>query len=129
MSFEGPPNNANLPPVAYPIPPLVLPALVILPPDVGRSTLRPKWWIFVGKTISDIDELIKGGSSQNKVKQPNTINFALMVHSIYETETFKEATGIPQWKQAMDVEYHSPLKNCTGILSTLPTRKKPISYK
>ena len=41
------------------------------------------------------------------------------VRSVYKPQTYFEAKGIPEWKQAMKAK----------ILSDLPTRKKPISYK
>lgn len=64
-------------------------------PDVGTSTLRPKWW---AKTIGDLheDELIEGRSARSKRKQQNIVNLALManIHSIHEPQTYFEAKGI-----------------------------------
>eukprot|EP00253_Pinus_taeda_P033527 PITA_33527 len=114
-------------------PPLA--ALVVLEPppptpDIGSSTLWPKWW---AKTIGDLqdNELLEGRTSKNKSKQQPTINFALManLHSVFEPQTYSEAKGIPEWEQAMEVEFQSFQKNHTWTLFDLPTGKKSISCK
>lgn len=80
----------------------------VIPPmlDVGTSTVRPKWW---AKTIGDLcdDELLEDKSVQQKRKQQNTVNFALManIHNIHEPHTYFEAKGIPEWEKAMETNY------------------------
>eukprot|EP00253_Pinus_taeda_P014834 PITA_14834 len=100
------------------------------PPDIGSSTLQPKWW---AKTIGDLrdDELLEGRTSRHKSKQQFTVNFALManLHNIFEPQTYSEAKGISEWEQAMDAEFQSLQKNHTWILSDLSEGKKPISCK
>eukprot|EP00253_Pinus_taeda_P030272 PITA_30272 len=63
-------------------------------PDIGSSTLQPKWW---AKTIDDLrdNELLEGRTSRNKRKQQPTVNFALManLHSVFEPQTYSEAKG------------------------------------
>eukprot|EP00253_Pinus_taeda_P008054 PITA_08054 len=99
-------------------------------PNIGSSTLRPKWW---AKTIGDLwdNELLEGRTSKNKSKQQPTVNFALManLHSVSEPQTYSEAKGIPEWEQAMEAELQSLQKNHTWTLSDLPAGKKPISCK
>ena len=114
-------------------PPLVVPVVPEPPPstpDIGSSTLWPKWW---AKTIGDLkdNELLEGGTSRNKSKQHPTVNFALManLHSVFEPQTYSEAKVIPEWEQAMDTEFQSLQKNHTWTLFDLPTGKKPISCK
>eukprot|EP00253_Pinus_taeda_P016023 PITA_16023 len=100
------------------------------PPDIGSSTLRPKWWV---KTIDDLrdDELLEGRTSRHKRKQQSTVNFALManLHSIFEPQTYSEAKSTSEWEQAMEAEFQSLQKNHTWTLSDLPEGKKPISCK
>eukprot|EP00253_Pinus_taeda_P004205 PITA_04205 len=121
---ELPPENN--PPLATPI----VPEPSSSPPDIGSSTLRPKWW---AKTIGDLrdNELLEGRTSRHKSKQQSTVNFALManLHSIFEPQTYSEAKGTPKWEQAMEAEFQSLQKNHTWTLSDLPTGKKPISCK
>eukprot|EP00253_Pinus_taeda_P004550 PITA_04550 len=121
---ELPPENN--PPLATPIVPEPSPS----PPDIGSSTLRPKWW---AKTIGDLrdNELLEGRTSRHKSKQQSTVNFALManLHSIFEPQTYSEAKGTPEWEQAMEAEFQSLQKNHTKTLSNLPAGKKPLSCK
>eukprot|EP00253_Pinus_taeda_P002353 PITA_02353 len=121
---ELPPENN--PPLAAPIVPEPFPS----PPDIGSSTLRPKWW---AKTIGDLwdNELLEGRTSRHKSKQQSTMNFALManLHSVFEPQTYSEAKGTPEWEQAMDAKLQSLQKNHTWTLSDLPAGKKPISYQ
>eukprot|EP00253_Pinus_taeda_P032343 PITA_32343 len=121
---ELPPENN--PPLAAPIVPEPSPSS----PDIGSSTLRPKWW---AKTIGDLrdNELLDGRTSRHKSKQPSTVNFALManLHSIFEPQTYLEAKGTPEWEHAMEAEFQSLQKNHTWTLSDLPAGKKPISCK
>lgn len=116
----------NNPPLAAPIVPEPSPP----PPDIGSSTLRPKWW---AKTIGDLqdNELIEGRTSRHKSKEQSTVNFVLManLHSIFEPQTYLEAKGTSEWEQAMEAEFQSLQKNHTWTLSDLPARKKSISCK
>eukprot|EP00253_Pinus_taeda_P001686 PITA_01686 len=118
--LEFPPEN-NAPVIPKPPPPT---------PDIGSSTLRPKWW---AKTIGDLrdKELLEGRTSRNKSKQQSTVNFALVanLHSIFEPQTYSEAKGTPEWEQAKEAEFQSLQKNHTWTLSDLPTGKRPISCK
>eukprot|EP00253_Pinus_taeda_P022033 PITA_22033 len=121
---ELPPENN--PPLATPI--ILEPSPT--PPDIGSSTLRPKWW---AQTIGDLrdDELLEGRTSRHKSKHQSTVNFALManLHSIFEPQTYSKAKGTSEWEQAMEAEFQSLQKNHTWTLSDLPEGKKPISYK
>eukprot|EP00253_Pinus_taeda_P004407 PITA_04407 len=114
------------PPLAAPIVPEPSPP----PPNIGSSTLRPKWW---AKTIGDLwdNELLEGRTSKHKSKQQSAVNFALManLHSIFGPQTYSEAKGTPEWEQAMEAEFQSLQKNHTWTLSDLPAGKKPISCK
>eukprot|EP00253_Pinus_taeda_P032341 PITA_32341 len=116
----------NNPPLAAPI--VLEPSPP--PPDIGSSTLWPKWW---AKTIGDLrdNELLEGRTSRHKSKQQSTINFAVMakLHSIFEPQTYSEAKGTCEWEQAMEAEFQSLQKNHMWTLSDLPTGKKPISCK
>lgn len=122
--LELPPENN--PPLAAPIVHEPSPS----PPDMGSSTLRPKWW---AKTIGDLrdNELLEGRTSRHKRKQQSTVNFALManLHSIFEPQTYLEAKGTPAWEQAMEDKFQSLQKNHTWTLSDLPAGKRPISCK
>ena len=51
------------------------------------------------------------------------------IHSVFEPQTYFEAEGILEWKQAMTSEHQSLLKNNTCVLSNLPPGKKPIGCK
>eukprot|EP00253_Pinus_taeda_P002198 PITA_02198 len=121
---ELPPKNN--PPLVAPIVPKPSPP----PPDIGSSTLRPKWW---AKTIGDLrdNELLEGRTSRHKSKQQSTVNFALManLHSIFEPQNYLEAKGTSEWEQAMEAEFQSLQKNHTWTLSNLPAGKNPISCK
>ncbi|KAH9293226.1 hypothetical protein KI387_041571, partial [Taxus chinensis] len=46
-----------------------------------------------------------------------------------EPENVREALSQPQWKEAMDTEYDSLMKNQTWELVDLPIGKKPIGCK
>lgn len=84
-------------------PPLTAPVISKPPPttpDIGSSTLQPKWW---AKTIGDLwdNEILEGRTSKNRSKQQPTVNFALManLHNVFEPQTYSEAKGIPEWNR------------------------------
>lgn len=61
----------------------------------------------------------------------NEVNFALMTSFVekFEPSTIEEALESKPWKEAMDTEYQSLMKNNTWELVDLPPGKKSISCK
>ena len=117
--------------------PKVLP-LINPPPSTSSTSSHlpstskqpPKW----ARTLlqnSGFSTLDVHASSPRKLRSHETINVALMAHfhDIYEPDTIKEALALPQWKEAMQEEYHSILANHTWELVPCLSHRKVIGAK
>ena len=121
-----------------PFPSLEIHPLISPPPSTSSTSSHlpstskqpPKWVRTLlqnsGFSTSDVH-----ASSPRKLRSHDTVNVALMahIHDIYEPNTVEEALALPQWKEAMQEEYHSILANHTWELVPRPSHRKVIGVK
>ncbi|KAH9324630.1 hypothetical protein KI387_004808, partial [Taxus chinensis] len=105
---------------------------MIEPRPTGIAQRMPKWCT---STLRDarmdvpLDTSTPGPRTHSKEREE--VNFALMSRVIESDEPsiVQEALHSKSWKDAMDYEYQSVMKNNTWQLVDLPPRKKPIGCR
>ena len=104
---------------------------------VGHTLYKlPKWYI---KTIEDSSTLEQAKSNNDglrrsqriKDKGMSHVNFALTAKAFSNDKptSFSDAIKNSKWKEAMEEEYSSIMKNNTWTLVELPHGKKAIGTK